>query len=442
MRVGGALMCAFLALMPNPVLTQDFSGDWQGTLRSSRNFRFILQIAKAEIGGLKAVLVSLDEAGYDYPIPAAVVQVKDSVLTLMFPSSRATYQGKLSADGNSLIGTWTQNRGSPLNFERATSEIAWRDPSPHIARFVTVDQNVKLEVLDWGGTGLPVVLLAGLGNTAHVFDQFATKLTGDYRVYGVTRRGFGFSSAPSSGYGADRLADDLIAILDTLGLDRAVLIGHSIAGQELSSIGSRYPDRVAGLIYLDAAYGYAYYDPALGYLPVDLADVSRKLERLNVIRASAISADSIQRVITMVHTLLTADLPVLERTLRDYQRALQSTQAPRTVPPAAAYIQAVNAIWVGVQKYTTISAPALAIYALPRRLPAGQVTDSARAAATAADSVRMLQANAFEKGVPSARVVRLAGATHFLFLSNEADVLREIHAFIRSLRRDSSGAPR
>ena len=119
----------------------------------------------------------------------------------------------------------------------------WHDPSPHTVQFVTVDDNVKLEVLDWGGSGRPLVLLAGLGNTAHVFDDFAPKLTSEYHVYGITRRGYGASSAPASGYSADRLGDDVLAVLDDLKLDRPVLVGHSIAGEELSSVGSRHPER-------------------------------------------------------------------------------------------------------------------------------------------------------------------------------------------------------
>jgi hypothetical protein len=47
---------------------------------------------------------------------------------------------------------------------------AQRDPSKHKVQFVTVANGVRLEVLDWGGSGRPVVLLAGLGTTAHVFD--------------------------------------------------------------------------------------------------------------------------------------------------------------------------------------------------------------------------------------------------------------------------------
>jgi pimeloyl-ACP methyl ester carboxylesterase len=52
-----------------------------------------------------------------------------------------------------------------------------------------------------------MVLVPGLGNTAHVFDTFAQKLIPKYHVYGVTRRGFGASSVPASGYEADRLGE-------------------------------------------------------------------------------------------------------------------------------------------------------------------------------------------------------------------------------------------
>ena len=124
----------------------------------------------------------------------------------------------------------------------------WHDPSPHKVQFVTVDKDVKLEVLDWGGSGRPLVLLTGLGNSAHVFDDFAPKLTPEYHVYGITRRGFGASSAPDSGYLADRLGDDVLAVLDALKIEKPVLVGHSIGGEELSSVGSRHPERIAGLI--------------------------------------------------------------------------------------------------------------------------------------------------------------------------------------------------
>jgi pimeloyl-ACP methyl ester carboxylesterase len=143
-----------------------------------------------------------------------------------------------------------------------------------------VGDNVDLEVLDWGGPGRPLLLLTGLGDNAHVYDKFAPKLAESYHVYGLTRRGFGKSSAPASGYSAERLGDDVLAVIDELKLDRPVLVGHSIAGEELSSVGSRHPEKVAGLVYLDAAYGYAYYDRGVGDFYVDLADLHNKLGQL------------------------------------------------------------------------------------------------------------------------------------------------------------------
>jgi pimeloyl-ACP methyl ester carboxylesterase len=149
----------------------------------------------------------------------------------------------------------------------------WRDPSQHKIQFVTVDKNVQLEVLDWRGSGRAIVLLPGLGGTAHVLDDFAPKLASTGHVYGITRRGFGASSAPASGYDADRLGDDVLAVLDSLDLSKPVLVGISIGGAELSSVGSRSPDRVSGLVYLDAAYQYAF-DNGTGGTTEDLLSIA------------------------------------------------------------------------------------------------------------------------------------------------------------------------
>jgi non-heme chloroperoxidase len=134
----------------------------------------------------------------------------------------------------------------------AQQSAPWHDPSPHTVQFITVDKDVKLEVLDWGGSGRPVVLLAGSGNTAHAFDGFAEKLTGNGHVYGITRRGFGASSHPDTGYTDQRLADDVLRVLDILNIGAPILVGHSIAGSELTTLGAKHSDRLSGLVYLEA----------------------------------------------------------------------------------------------------------------------------------------------------------------------------------------------
>ena len=117
---------------------------------------------------------------------------------------------------------------------------------------------MQLEVLDFGGTGRPIVLLAGLGNTAHVFDQFAVKLTSLGHVCDHAPGYGGASSRPESGYDVVRLGEDVRAVLEALRIERAVLVGHSIAGQEMSYLAAQHRRTIAALIYLEAAYRYAY----------------------------------------------------------------------------------------------------------------------------------------------------------------------------------------
>src|SRR5579863_1360958 len=133
---------------------------------------------------------------------------------------------------NRLVGSIMLVLLGPPLFSQSAS--TWKDPSPHVTRFITIDKGVKLEVLDWGGSGRPLVLLAGGGNTAHVFDDFAPKLTDHYHVYGITRRGFGASGYAATDHPADRLGDDVVAVIDALNLKKPILVGHSIAGVELS----------------------------------------------------------------------------------------------------------------------------------------------------------------------------------------------------------------
>ena len=111
---------------------------------------------------------------------------------------------------------------------------SWRDPSPHEVRRVTVASSARLEVLDWGGSGQPLVLL-GCYLTAHAYDEIAPKLTNQFHVYGITRRGIGASDRPATGYTVQRSADDVFEVLDFLNVRRSLLVGNSCAGQILTN---------------------------------------------------------------------------------------------------------------------------------------------------------------------------------------------------------------
>ncbi len=304
----------------------------------------------------------------------------------------------------------------------AQESIPWHDPSTHTVQFVTVDKDVKVEVLDWGGSGWPLVLLAGLGATAHTYDDFAPKLTSDYHVYGITRRGFGASSSPDFGYAADRLGDDVLAVLDALKLDHPVLVGQSIAGEEMSSIGSRHPERVAALIYLDAAYSYAYYDPSI-------REEDTEAPQLMPPAPTAPDRTSFGAWRSWQKKVYGNSSPEAE--LRQ-QREVTPDGGVGEFRTKPAIFQAIIA---GGQRYTNIRVPILAIFAVPHDPGLfAKNNPSALAAFESSDSASTeAQAKAFEAGIPSARVIRLPRANHAIYMSNEDDVLREMRAFLGDL---------
>lgn len=360
----------------------------------------------------------------------------------------------------------------------AVAQSPWTDPSPHETRFVEVDEGVRLEVLDWGGEGPPLVLLAGLGNTAHVFDELAVELTRLGHVYGMTRRGFGESSRPESGVEVERLGEDVVAVLDALALDAPVLVGHSIAGQEVSYIASRYPDRIAGAVYLDAAYRYAYYTPS----PQEsLQDLRERLERLEPVlngppQSPAVLSAAIEEILgdaltefqQDVEGLMTAPgslpgapepLPSDLESFAAYRawslrtlgyalpeaelRQIRSVDPGERVGAALRRPEVRQAVLAGSQRFTTIEVPALAIYASPHALgpwtrDAPEHQSAFEAFARFDQGTTARQANAFRRGVPRSRVVLLPDAHHFLFLTHQAEVVWEIGAFVATLSDDAA----
>ena len=128
------------------------------------------------------------------------------------------------------------------------------DSARHKAGFVAVQRGVRLHYLDFGGTGPALLLLPGIGNTAHAYDDFAPGLTDRFHVYALTRRGFGESSHPERGYDLPRLVEDIRGAMDALRLTQVDLVGHSFAGQEMTAFARKYPARVRRMVYLDGAF--------------------------------------------------------------------------------------------------------------------------------------------------------------------------------------------
>ena len=307
----------------------------------------------------------------------------------------------------------------------------WHDLSHHTVRFVTVANDVQLEVLDWGGTGRPVVLLAGSGCTAHIFDEFAGKLAGPVHVYGITRRGFGASSHPESGYTRQRLADDVLQVLDSLKLVRPVLAGHSMAGDEMTTLASQHPERLSGLVYLDAARGLSH----------DFAEIGKKLASAHLHPISPAEPEDNSFSAYRAWELRRNGFAFPESELRnEYETNRDGTKG--TNRTALGIFAALGSADRG-RDYSLVRVPVLAIFALPASAaqmivrtyqfaPSDERAPVEQAFAILVNFIREDEMS-IQKCAAGVRVVELPGSDHYVFLASETDVLREVRSFLAEL---------
>jgi pimeloyl-ACP methyl ester carboxylesterase len=102
------------------------------------------------------------------------------------------------------------------------------------------------------GTGTPLVLIHGFSGTGGAWAAWVPELARTYRVLVPDLRGHGRSTGAPETIHHDRFADDLVALLDKVGIKRAHFVGHSSGGMALLFVGSRYPHRVRTLTLVSA----------------------------------------------------------------------------------------------------------------------------------------------------------------------------------------------
>jgi len=127
------------------------------------------------------------------------------------------------------------------------------DISSFKSEFANVN-GIRLHYLDWGSNATALLFLTGMGNSAYIYNQFAPRFSDKFRVIALTRRGHGDSDCPETGYDVDTLTNDVLDFMDSLGIDKAILAGHSMSNVELCHFAALYPERVIKLVFLDAAY--------------------------------------------------------------------------------------------------------------------------------------------------------------------------------------------
>jgi len=123
------------------------------------------------------------------------------------------------------------------------------------ARSFTVPgaDGLRLHGLAWSEDGMPLVLLHGFGNDAHVWDDFAPAVAPYYRTLALDLRGHGDSDRdPERRYDYEFHLRDLETAFAALGIERLVLVGHSLGGRIATLFAGRHPKRLAGLVLVDS----------------------------------------------------------------------------------------------------------------------------------------------------------------------------------------------
>lgn len=218
---------------------------------------------------------------------------------------------------------------------------------------------IRLHYLDWGGEGPAVLMLHGIGDDPHIFEDLASRLRDRFRVVAYARRGHGFSDAPGGPYDAATLVSDLGGVLDKAGIHKATLVGWSMGGNEITQFAGERPERVDKLIYLDAGYDWSqpeFFKP-FEQMILTVAPVEADLATLDAFRTWFRTA--------WFGTASWSD--GLER----YIRAIAQPDAEGRLHPAPTdKVFAANLATVGAwpRDYTKVRAPALALYA-PRFFP-------------------------------------------------------------------------
>jgi len=314
------------------------------------------------------------------------------------------------------------------NRNRQFQQAIWRDTAKHEASSISVDEGVQLEVLDFGGEGSPLVLLPGLGATAHSFDELAPRLAQRHRVIAITRRGSGYSSRPDFGFDTPRLAQDVLQVMDGMNLGKVLLVGHSIAGEELTWLGGHHPERFSGLVYLDAAYDRS----------SDSSDNERLRELYRSLPAEPPIPPEAMRNAAAMNKLLAerGHVPLPEGELIAFWNVDQPFLA-RTPSTDARTAQAMMAA-LQAPDYAALKIPALAVYAFEnpdKPMPPWYDESDAELKATLQEigrihwESRRRSIELFRRGVQKGEVLELQNSTHWLIQSNQAEVLEAIETF-------------
>ena len=291
----------------------------------------------------------------------------------------------------------------------------------HRAGFIE-HEGARLHYLDWAGQGPVMVLYPGYSLTAHAFAEVATSLADTYRVIAITPRGFGESDAPNaSAYTLATLGSDLRAVLDSLRIPRATLVGHSLGGSVVAGFALEHSHRVDRLILLDA-------------FPYFAEEGGDSIHALNAVETPPFAGDTTYESIAayLAKYWLVPWRPALEADLRAKPLGRESTRREQLT---AGYIEDSKTAPPDVSRLTV---PALQLCAeatvaaeypwLPHTSP-----DFVRASHFVEQILRPFQRRLCERfaaTVPHGRIQWIQGS-HYVFFTDPALTASAIREFLK-----------
>jgi pimeloyl-ACP methyl ester carboxylesterase len=306
------------------------------------------------------------------------------------------------------------------------------DHSPHSNNFVTVN-GIRLNYLDWGGSGETLLFLAGRGCNPHIFDDFAPRFTGHFHVLGLTRRGHGDSDYPETGYDIDTLVEDIRQFLDSLKIERVILAGHSLAGIELAHFAALYPERVLKLVFLEAAYDYS----SPGYKTMIENNPARKIQIPGAGQDFYSPADYAAFI-----KFAYPSLGVIWGELMDEHLSHEIKLSPegKVVDKMSDGIdRAIGETFSAYRpEYAQMRAPALAIYAIKKNtsfvsldyMTAEQQREMIEFFDRVSQPWNLGCIEQFRQEAPHAKIVEIPGGHHYCFIPQQELVFKEMRSFL------------
>ncbi len=292
---------------------------------------------------------------------------------------------------------------------------------------------IQVHYLDWGGQGPALIFLAGLGCSAHIFGALAPRFTNAFRVLGLDRRGHGDSDYPETGYDVETLTEDLHQALDALGIRRAILVGHSMAGVELCHFTALHPDRVLKLVFLDAAYDDSNPEQQAIWASNPAPKLWPKWPKDGPPTMEAYAAN-IRRVLPSLAAIWNL---VLDEDLRHNVKI--GADGKPTDKMSDAETAAIRTMLQSyTPEYSSLHVPVLSFFCTQDALDyvsAESMTREQQAQVfeyyrTRRQPYSLQQAERFKVLIPDARIVVIPNGHHYCFIKQEQFVFEEMHKFL------------